>query len=146
MGRDNAQFLSYLSHSFHWLCELSFAMCTNANEHATNTGSNHVVGPSNVCNNGSTAQSPTHSTACALYYRNFLKIPGSSQTWLFQTWLFAIFTRKWRKPLFCALLQTCVCAHLRLFAWFCVRPRLERLRLGTAEIPEGNLFPVTALC
>ena len=39
---------------------------------------------------------------------------GSSQTWLFQTWLFAIFTRK---RSFCAL--------LRPFALFC--------RLGTAE-------------
>ena len=41
---------------------------------------------------------------------------GSSQTWLFQTWLFAIFA------LFCALLRslrTCVCALLRLFALFC---------------------------
>ena len=38
---------------------------------------------------------------------------------------------------FCALLQTCVCALLRSFvlfcACFCVRPRLERPHLGTAE-------------
>ena len=35
---------------------------------------------------------------------------------------------------FGALLQACVCALLRSFACFCVRPRLERLRLGTAEL------------
>ena len=33
----------------------------------------------------------------------------------------------------CALLRTCICAHLCSFACFCVRPRLEGLRLGTAE-------------
>ena len=31
---------------------------------------------------------------------------GSSQTWLFQTWLFAIFTRKRSFALFCALLHS----------------------------------------
>ena len=42
--------------------------------------------------------------------------------------------------LFCALLWTCVyalaliCALLRLFVCFCERPRLERPRLGTAEL------------
>ena len=50
---------------------------------------------------------------------------------------------------FCALLRTCdcarlhsfalFCAHLRSFACFCVRPRLERPRLGTAEAkPQGS--------
>ena len=34
---------------------------------------------------------------------------------------------------FCALLRSCVCALLRSFACFCVRPRLERQRLGTAD-------------
>ena len=41
---------------------------------------------------------------------------GSSQTWLFQTWLFAIFTWKRSFALFCGLLRSCVallCAHLR---------------------------------
>ena len=37
------------------------------------------------------------------------------------------------EALFCALLRTCVCALLRPFACFCVRLRLERPRLGTAE-------------
>ena len=41
---------------------------------------------------------------------------GSSQTWLFQTWLFAIFTRKRSFALLCAVLRTCVCALLRSFA------------------------------
>ena len=35
--------------------------------------------------------------------------------------------------IFCALLQTCICALLRSF---CVRPCLERPRLGTAETVE----------
>ena len=34
---------------------------------------------------------------------------------------------------FCALLRTCICARLRSFVCFYVRPRLERPRLGTAE-------------
>ena len=38
-------------------------------------------------------------------------LPGSSQTWLFQTWLFALSTRKRSFALFCAL--------LRSFALFC---------------------------
>ena len=78
------------------------------------------------------------------YYNPGLSVCGAwiSQTWLFQTWLFAIFTRKRSFALFCALcalLRTCVCAqslfcaHLRAFARFCVRPRLERPRLGTAD-------------
>ena len=55
-----------------------------------------------------------------------------------QTWLLAIFTRRRSFALFCALLQTCVCALLRSFVCFCVRPRLERPRLerprlGAAE-------------
>ena len=71
----------------------------------------------------------------------------SSQTWL----LFAIFM----EALFCALLRSfapfcpllrsfapfcpllrsleLICALLRAFACFCVRPRLERPRLGTAD-------------
>ena len=55
---------------------------------------------------------------------------GSSQTWLFQTWLFAIFTWKRSFALFCALWRPF--ADLRL-ACFCIRPRLERPRLATAE-------------
>ena len=75
---------------------------------------------------------------------------GSSQTWLFQTLLlqllhesalfepfcsFALFCALLRslalfcallRSVNCALLQTCVCAHLRSFARFCVRPHLER--------------------
>ena len=64
---------------------------------------------------------------------------GSSQTWLFQTWLFAFYA----EALFRALLRSfadlrlrsfaLICALLRAFACFCVRPRLERQRLGTAE-------------
>ena len=69
---------------------------------------------------------------------------GSSQTWLFQTWLFAFFTRKLSclrsfAP-FCALLRSfafvLIRTHLRSlrsFACFCVRPRLERPDLGIAE-------------
>ena len=34
---------------------------------------------------------------------------------------------------FCALLRSCVCALLHSFAHFCVRPRLEPLRLETAD-------------
>ena len=73
----------------------------------------------------------------------FLKRVGSSQIWLFQTWLFAIFTQKRSFALFCtllrsfalfcALLYALICALLRTFACFCVRPRLERPRLGTIE-------------
>ena len=48
---------------------------------------------------------------------------GVPKTLLFQTWLFAMFTRKRSFALFCAL-----------FALFCARPRLERPRLGTSEI------------
>ena len=78
---------------------------------------------------------------------------GSSQTWLFQTWLFAISTRKRSFALFCALLRSfapfcallrsfadlrlrsfaLICALLRAFACFCERPRIERPRLGTAD-------------
>ena len=57
-------------------------------------------------------------------------------TRLFQTWLFAIFTRKRSFALFCALLRSfadlrlrssaLICALLCSFACFCVRPRLER--------------------
>ena len=70
---------------------------------------------------------------------------GSSQTWLFQTWLvFPSFTQMRCFALFCALLSSfalfcglafaIICTYLRSsFACFCVRPRLERLRLGTPE-------------
>ena len=74
---------------------------------------------------------------------NFQAFLGSSQTWLFQTWLFVIFMWKRSFALCCALLHSfalfCApafalfCALLRAFACFCVRPRLERPRLGTAE-------------
>ena len=62
-------------------------------------------------------------------------IIGSSQTWLFQTWSFAIFTWKRSFALFCALLRSfcslsrscvcsllrsCVCSLLRSFARICV--------------------------
>ena len=65
---------------------------------------------------------------------------GSSQSWSFQTWLFAIFTRKGSFALFvpfCALLCSCVCALLRSFACFCVQPRVERPRLGISEFRKG---------
>ena len=74
-----------------------------------------------------------------------------------QIWLFAIFTRKLPFALFCALLRSfalvcgltfalfCVnlrsfaliCALLRAFARFCIRPRLERPRLGNANSKTG---------
>ena len=49
---------------------------------------------------------------------------GSSQTWLFQNWLFAIFTRKrsfalfgaLTFALFCGLAFALFCAHLRVSA------------------------------
>ena len=69
---------------------------------------------------------------------------GSSQTWLFQTWLFAIFVQKRSVAPFCALLRSFadlrlhsfarIWALLRSIACFCVPPRLERPRLGTAEV------------
>ena len=88
---------------------------------------------------------------------------GSSQTWLFQTWLFAIFMRKRSFVLFCALLHpfALFCALLRSFALFsgiafalfrahlrgltcfCVRPRLERPRLGTADKKHALNVPVS---
>ena len=68
---------------------------------------------------------------------------GSSQTWLCQTWLFAVFTQKRSFALFCTLLRSfadlhsrsfaLICTLLRAFTCFCVRPHLERPRLGTAE-------------
>ena len=65
------------------------------------------------------------------------------QTWLFQTWLLAIFCALLRS--FCTYLRSfadlirlrsfaLICTLLCAFACFCVRPRLERPRLGTAEI------------
>ena len=60
---------------------------------------------------------------------------GSPQTWLFLTWLFAIFMQKRSVALFCALLRsfalfcihlrTCVCALLRSFALFCTHLRVS---------------------
>ena len=70
----------------------------------------------------------------------------SSQTWLFQTWLFAIFMlkRSLKFTLFCAFLRSfalfcglsfaLICVLLRATACFCERLRLERPRLGTPEI------------
>ena len=65
---------------------------------------------------------------------------GSSQTWLFQTWLFAIFTQERSFALvapFYALLHFFADLRLRSFvlicAHFCVRPRLERPRLEIAD-------------
>ena len=65
-------------------------------------------------------------------------VVGSSQTWLFQTWLFAFFTRKRSFALFWGLAFALFCAHLRSFARFCVRPRLERPRLGTAGVERHD--------
>ena len=47
---------------------------------------------------------------------------GSSQTWLFQTWLFAIFTRKRSLALFCGLAFTLFCGH---FCVFCAHLRVS---------------------
>ena len=68
---------------------------------------------------------------------------GLSQTWLFQTWWFAMCALfgALLRPFalfapFCALLcplRTCVCPLLRSFAHICERPGLERPRLGTSE-------------
>ena len=53
---------------------------------------------------------------------------------LFQTWLFAIFTRKRSFVLFCALWCSFAPLLLRSFALFCARRCLERLRLGISEL------------
>ena len=45
---------------------------------------------------------------------------GSSQTWLFQTWLLAAFTWMRSFALFCVLASALFCAHLRSFARICV--------------------------
>ena len=68
---------------------------------------------------------------------------GSSQTWLFYTWLFATFMPKCSFAPFCVLFRSFadlrlgsfadICALLRSFLCFYVRQRLERPRLGTAE-------------
>ena len=66
-----------------------------------------------------------------------------TQTWLFQTWLFAIVTQKPSFVLFSRLAFTLFCGHLRSFALICVflRPtRLERPSLGTSErLGNGNV-------
>ena len=57
------------------------------------------------------------------------------ETWLFQTWLFAIFTRKRSFALFCALLRS-QCALLRtcVFALLLRRPRMSGRRMsGTSR-------------
>ena len=73
---------------------------------------------------------------------------GSQQTWLLQSWLFAIFTRKRSFALLCDLLRSFVFffvnLRLRSFARFCVRPRLERPRLerphlGTADTTHSDI-------
>ena len=82
----------------------------------------------------------------------------SSQTWLFQTWLFAIFTRMRTFAPFYALLRSCdsfalICALLCSFAvrsfavrsCSCVRPRLERLRLEAAELAVQTMVLVESL-
>ena len=62
----------------------------------------------------------------AISHRTLTLQFGSSQTWSFQTWLFAFFSRKRSLALFCGPVR------LRSSACFCVRPRLERPRLGAA--------------
>ena len=69
------------------------------------------------------------------------------------------FTQKRSFALFCALLRSCAlccrlafgfCAHLRSFACFCVRLRLERPRLWTSESlcdhNRDHNFDCTTLC
>ena len=70
-----------------------------------------------------------------------LRNVGSTKIWLFQTWLFAISTRK--EALFCAvlhpfalscaLLRTCVCALLCSFALICAH-----LRIFTSDRVEND--------
>ena len=66
-----------------------------------------------------------------------LVFTGSSQTWLFATFCsfapFCVLLRPFAP--FCALLRICVCTLLHSFALICVcvRPSLERPRLGTAD-------------
>ena len=69
--------------------------------------------------------------------RRFL---GSSQTWWFQTWLFANFTRKLSFAPFCAILRSCadlrlrsfprICTHLHSIECLCVQPALETTAFG----------------
>ena len=54
--------------------------------------------------------------------RKYLKF-GSSQAWLFQAWLFGIFTRKCSFALFCALLRSSALFCGLAFALFCARLR-----------------------
>ena len=73
---------------------------------------------------------------------------GSSQTWSFQTWLFAILTQK---RFFCALLRPfvlfvlfCALAFALIFALLRAFAYLERLRLETAE--PNCLSPTREAC
>ena len=61
-----------------------------------------------------------------------------------QTWLLANFMRMRSFTFFCALLRTCFCAHLRSFACFCVRPRLEWPRVATSD-QDPHVWPQTIL-
>ena len=69
---------------------------------------------------------------------------GSSQTWLFQTWLFAVLRScALLRPfaLFCGLVFALFCGHLRSFARICMslRPTAFRTpRLGTADLNTIN--------
>ena len=78
----------------------------------------------------------TSSRTAPLQNANFAQI-GSSQTWLFQTWLFVIFTWKRSFALFCALLRSfalfCGLVRLRSFACFCVRPRFKTTAFGNCR-------------
>ena len=72
---------------------------------------------------------------------------ASSQTWLFQTWLFALFCALFRSFVLLRL-RSFALLRLRSFACFCVRPRLERPRLGTADrysIAYTILFDIITL-
>ena len=66
---------------------------------------------------------------------------GSSPTWLFRTWLFAVFTWKRSFASFCALcafLWTCFCALFRSFVWICVFLRPTAFRLGNCRNKIAN--------
>ena len=71
---------------------------------------------------------------------------GSSQTWLFQTWVFAILTRKCSFAQVCALLrsfcnlrpfalflQICICALLRSFCRFAFALFCAHLRVSVSD-------------
>ena len=75
-----------------------------------------------------------------------IRFGGSSQTWLFQTWLFTIFTWKHSLHTFapsCALLQTCIalfCAHLRSVAVICMFLQTTAFRTTAFENTSLRVF------